>query len=99
MIGYDIRNRYGHGNVFCLGGGESNLGLQLRCPSDRASGVVDDPSAARLCRARIVVGKIAIPISRKISIAITFKSLRLVGVETDTNITSLLEIACRTASP
>ena len=79
--GNDVIQSHRHDNVLGFGCGEYYLRLKLGCPDDGTLGIKNDPSASWLGRAGVYLGKVSIPISDKVCITITLKSLRRIGVE------------------
>ena len=89
----NISKGHGHGNVLSLCGQKSNLGLKLSSPNDKTTCIEYGPSTSGLGRAGVDISKRLVPIPGEISITIALKTLLSVGLETNSNVSSLLQIA------
>ncbi len=91
--GNHITKCHGHDNVLSLCGRESSLSLEFGCPDDRATSIEYYPFTAQIGGAGVNVSNGCSPVPREISITIAFKSLFLVGLETNSQVTRFLEVS------
>jgi hypothetical protein len=69
------------------------LGLKLGSPNDRTSCIEYDPPTSGLGHVGVNINKRIVPIPGEISITIALKTFLSVRLETNSNVSSLLQIA------
>jgi len=89
----NIVKRHRHSNILSFSGGQGCLRLKFGTPNDGTSSIEYNPSTAGLGGARIDISNGGSPVAREVSIAIAFESFLRVRIETNSNVTSFLQVS------